>query len=261
MSRINQEYRSKAMEVVACTPALQPMEQGKQKAYMYGLIAQAASQIILPTPEELLGPYEPGEINTVTDLLADDLKAQCDLIWIDDPEAHSRFEEAAMTRLSMHDADVSSEDVFAYLYGGVNTAMNAEAVTLATIKKRTLAGQTITRQGLIKSQRIPFAFAMQNIINLDLEDPGLFEYQYLPDAHKRGVKTRAKVFRDHVVDMDPDKGVTLPAGVNLPDDYLESDDEPTIGCPVTLIKHFIRDVHTLAADACVQAGVIPIAES
>ena len=110
----------------------------------------------------------------------------------------------------------------------------------------------MTRPALLGSQRIPFAFAMQHLATLDLYNPQLFDFVWLPDVgstETSDVFANAKIFLPQVVETTP-KGLVLATALPEEEIHKAHAGEPHIGCPVTLIKGFVRDMHEVAAEAC-----------
>jgi hypothetical protein len=179
----------------------------------------------------------------------------------EDQDLHNTLDEAIHRRMfDIYQGDVD-EPARQSLLGGVNTAMDIESITLATIQHRVESGQHITGQGLIKSQRVPFVFAMQPLAQLDLLNNALFDYAWLESNDGSSVDTKLKVLRPEVAEMSPAQGLRLTAELPEAPRYSSFLNEPGIGCPITIVKHFIRDMHALAAQTCVQAGIIPVAEA
>jgi hypothetical protein len=257
---ISQQHRAMAKDVASGCPASPFNESVKQKVVTYGFLAQAAAKLVLPTASELLGDRRPGYVGAVTSMLGDNLIGRFDQLLEEDPELHDKIETATTLRkrqlYGLGSEDAAKEN----FRGGVNTAMDIESATLATIRMRTVAGEEITRDGLMKSQRVPFAFAMQSLGDLDLEHGSLFDRVYLPDAHLDGVETREKVLKPDFATLSQTQGLRLSSDIPQWNGYSRFTSEPTVGCPVTLVKHFVRDLHAVAAEACIQAGIIEVTD-
>lgn len=261
---IDKQYRSIAVEVAqGATLPLSP-DRYMQKAIAYGKIARAISLLELPTPDELIGSKPIGWVSTITDIFANDLKLKADRLLTSDPTVYAELDTAMRDRyLSSHGIHVD-DAAKKSLHSGINTAMEFEGITLATIQLRTSNGDQITREGLIKSQRIPFAFAMQAIAEHDVYNPDMFTHEFMRCANGNYGVARQKILLPEVYEMTPKQGLRLT--VDLPVVPVEQQTdmfrgEPGIGCPATLVGGFVRDLHIVAVEACIQAGVIPVVDS
>jgi hypothetical protein len=234
-----------------------PKQSEDQKAYTYGLLAKVMGRVALPSPAEVIGRRQPGSIGRVTDLLRDVLRTNCIAVLEADTTLLDQLQQALNERHLSNNQHMA--EVVRNLHGGINTAMDIELATLATIQRRVTDGDTITRAGLMKSQRVPFAFALQSLATLNLGDAPLFERVFLP--HKEVGTEQYKVFRDDKVAMSPTTGLRLVA--ELPQAVLHPKfaDEPTVGCPVTLVSSFVRDLHVLAADTCMRADLLSVIDN
>lgn len=256
---ISKRHRDIATNVASGTFASMPYERGHQKAYTYGLILKAISQVALPTVDEVLRRGRPKSVLTVTDNMASALTSRCKARLREDRDLKCELADAIATRGAMVGfRPIKPRD---YLSGGVRTAMHAERKTLTTIQRNILDGQHITEQGLIRSQRVPFSFAMQGLAELDLNQEDLVTSVPIPRAGYFGRTKECGVFRPEIVSMTPDQGLSLIADNLSGEGVTGFAGEPSIGCPVTMIKYFIRDMHTVTALACAEAGIIPISKS
>jgi hypothetical protein len=178
-----------------------------------------------------------------------------------DPELKQELSDATNARFAMLTKGVAERDSDEFtghirLHSGVNTAMETEATMLDTIRQRTLAGESITREGLSKSQRVPFAFAMQALADHAPEDDDWFTWAYVPNVDINGCPTYCRLLRPEVAQLSAEQGLILTAELPKKTGPSIYAGEPTIGCPATLVKDFVRNMHDLAAEVCVQSGII-----
>jgi hypothetical protein len=101
---------------------------------------------------------------------------------------------------------------------------------------------------------------MQGLEDHDLDTDVLFDWKYLPHARKLGHEAFEKVFKHDAVSMSEEQGLVLTKDIPPRKGHSSFAGEPAIGCPATFVKHFVRDLHAVAAEACVESGIIPVVE-
>lgn len=232
------------------------------KAYMYGLVARSLSGFVMPKPAGVVRGQKLLWVADVTSPLSAKLLAECNRVLGVDRALLEQVDEAVSRRTYRLGEPIQAEPAKRLMGAGVHTGIDAVWTTLATVHARSSQNK-MTMPALLQSQRIPFAFAMQHIATLDLNSTELVEHGLVPKPGRSmegsAMSVNAKIFLPEVVETTH-KGLVLATA--LPDEVIYPDyaPEPRIGCPVTLIKDFIRDMHGVAAQACVQAGVIQVAE-
>lgn len=261
---INYEYRTIAKNVAAGCPVselgIDVDERGGNKAYAYGVVAKALSRLVIPTVGEVLAGGQPNGVDDVTWLLSKELKSRSWKLLENDGDLEAELDDAMRTRGQMIQAGKDIKNpALANLRAGINTAMEIETTTLATIQRFTNGGQDITKEGVRKSQRVPFAFAMQSILDLDLSNRDMVERVSLPTREGRGELSEI-VFHPSVVKMSPTKGLYLTRSLPSYTGHSRFNSEPTVTCPATLVKDFVYDLHAVASDACVESGVIKVSD-
>lgn len=244
-----------AARIASGETMMQPAEEGLLKAFTYGVTAKVLGRLALPSVDDVMAK-RPTDVNQVTQEVGNLLEARISTLLMDDFELESELNEATESRFMASHGFSITQPGFSNLNAGINSAMIIEGVTLGTIQDKLCKGESITYDGLIKSKRVPFAFAMQTLAQFDLESEDLFTYAELPGFNRYNLSRRIKVFHDDAVSFLPTQGISLTKELPKVDRTPEFAGEPTVGCPATLVKNFVRDLHTVTAESCVEAGII-----
>lgn len=140
---------------------------------------------------------------------------------------------------------------------GSDVGVTSIAASLDTLIIRTKRGEPLTERGLMESQRVPFALAMLTFKTLDATYAGAERDATRREQDAYGIGRT--VLLDRATTMRPAQGLALRPEyvVDLP---IEDPEEPNLGCPVTLIPGFVRNLFGVVASAALEKGIISVTD-
>lgn len=134
---------------------------------------------------------------------------------------------------------------------GALTAAHRETITLRTIAREIYDGSTVTERGLYLSSRVPLKLALLHLYDLNDESNYHEEWQTpqldVGDVYKKGA-----------VKLDHDEGLSLLVRPEIDAPYARRSHGPQIGCPVSMVQGYVREIHNLMVDAALSSGLIAV---
>jgi len=253
---IDREQRSIARNIaVGRCPVTH--EDASTKARAYGLFAKSVlARIFLNVAGEDMKAFQDNSVSGLVKAFADSVYAQGVAVINSMPHHDEEMlRRMSNARRERYDFPPSPAVAMERLHSGLATAVLVETVTFRTLAYYTGGGNSLTHKGLIASWRVPFLFAQtyQNAVTpaleMDLTEEADYAFQGEDDR---------SIFRASVSSIDPVKGLAI-AGDYVPDPGITDDNnEPHLGCPVTLLPRFVLNSHKIMADAAVRNGIITV---